>query len=162
MLMNAEFWVLVAFLIFFGLFGRTLWRALAAMLDSRAESIRIELAQAADLRTEAEQMLREAQAARQAALDEARDIINRGRAEAVRIAEAAHAEVEAQATRREKMALDRISAAEKAAVTEVRQTAAEIAATAARTVIASTLTAQEDGALIDHAIGGLPKALRAA
>jgi F-type H+-transporting ATPase subunit b len=162
MLMNAEFWVLVAFLIFFGVFGGQIWRALAAMLDSRAESIRIELAEAANLRAEAEQMLREAQAARQAALDEARDIINRGRAEAVRIAEAAHAEVEAQAARRERLALDRISAAEKAAVTEVRQTAAEIAASAARAVIASTLTAQEDGALIDHAIGALPKALRAA
>jgi len=30
MLMNAEFWVLVAFLIFFGLFGRKLWGALGA------------------------------------------------------------------------------------------------------------------------------------
>jgi F-type H+-transporting ATPase subunit b len=132
------------------------------MLDSRAAAIRVELDQAAQLRAEAEQMLREAQTARQAALDEARDIITRGRAEAVRIAEAAHAEAEAQATRLERMALDRISAAEKAAVTEVRQAAAEIAATAARAVIESTLTAQEDAALIDHAIGGLPKALRAA
>jgi F-type H+-transporting ATPase subunit b len=162
MLMNAEFWVLVAFLIFFGLFGRQIWGALAGMLDSRAESIRIELAEASSLRAEAEKMLRDAQAAREAALDEARDIISRGRAEAARIAEAAHAEAEAAATRRERMALDRISAAEKAAITEVRQTAAEIAAVAARAVITSTLTEQDDAALVDHAIAGLPKALRAA
>jgi F-type H+-transporting ATPase subunit b len=162
MLMNAEFWVLVAFLIFFGLFGGKIWGALAGMLDSRAESIRIELAEAANLRAEAEKMLRDAQAARQAALDEARDIISRGRAEAARIAEAAHTEAEASAARRERMALDRISAAEKAAVTEVRQTAAEIAAVAARAVITSTLTEQDDAVLVDHAIAGLPKALRAA
>jgi F-type H+-transporting ATPase subunit b len=162
MLMNAEVWVLVAFLIFFGLFGGKLWGALAGMLDSRANSIRIELEEASNLRAEAEQMLRDAQAAREAALVEARDIVARSRAEAVRIAEAATAEAEAQATRRERMALDRISAAEKAAITDVRQTAADIAASVARTVIAETLTVQEDAGLVDHAIAGLPKALRAA
>jgi F-type H+-transporting ATPase subunit b len=162
MLMNAEVWVLVAFLIFFGLFGGKLWGALAGMLDSRANSIRIELEEASNLRAEAEQMLRDAQAAREAALVEARDIVARSRAEAVRIAEAASAEAEAQAKRRERMALDRISAAEKAAISDVRQTAAEIAASVARTVIAETLTAQEDAGLVDHAIAGLPKALRAA
>jgi F-type H+-transporting ATPase subunit b len=162
MLMNAEFWVLVAFLIFFGLFGRQIWGALMGMLDRRAEAITEELAQASALRTEAEAMLREAQAARQAALEEARDIVARSRAEAVRVAEAAQAEAEAQARRRERMALDRIASAEKAALTDVRQAAAEIAAAAARSVIADSFTAADDAALVDGAIAGLPKALRAA
>jgi F-type H+-transporting ATPase subunit b len=162
MLMNAEFWVLVAFLIFFGLFGRRLWGALAGMLDQRAEAITAELAQAAQLRAEAEAMLREAQAARQAALEEAREILTRSRAEAVRVAQAAEAEAEAQARRRERMALDRIASAEKAALTDVRQAAAEIAAAAARHVIAESFTAADDAVLVDGAIAGLPKALRAA
>jgi F-type H+-transporting ATPase subunit b len=162
MLMNAEVWVLAAFLIFFGLFGGKIWGALAGMLDSRANSIRIELEEAANLRAEAETMLRDAQKAREAALVEAREIVARSRAEAARIAAAATAEAEAQAKRRERMALDRISAAEKAAITDVRQTAADIAASVARTVITETLTAQDDAGLVDHAIAGLPKALRAA
>ncbi len=162
MLKSPEFYVLVAFVIFFVLLGRQLWTAATKQLDGRADAIRTQLAEAEALRIEAEQMLRDAQVARQAALDEARDIINRGRAEAARIAEAAHAEAEAQSARRERMALDRISAAEKAAVVEVRETAADIAATAARSVISSTLTADDDAALVDHAIAGLPKALRAA
>jgi F-type H+-transporting ATPase subunit b len=162
MLMNPEFWVLTAFLIFFGLFGGKIWGALAGMLDSRAESIRIELEEAANLRAEAEQMLRDAHDARQSALEEARDIVARSRAEAARIAEAAAAEAEALARRRERTALDRIAAAEKAALTEVRQTAAEVATTAARAVIAGTLTGDEDAVLVDHAISGLPQALRAA
>ncbi len=149
MLKSPEFYVLVAFVIFFVLFGRQLWTAATKQLDGRADAIRTQLAEAEALRIEAEQMLRDAQVARQAALDEARDIINRGRAEP-------------QSARRERMALDRISAAEKAAVVEVRETAADIAATAARSVISSTLTADDDAALVDHAIAGLPKALRAA
>lgn len=162
MLKSPEFYVLVAFVVFFVLFGRRLWEAVVQQLDGRADAIRTQLAEAESLRAEAEQMLRDAQVARQAALDEAQDIISRGRAEAARIADAARADAEAQAARRERMALDRISAAEKAAVTEVRQTAADIAASAARAVISDTLSAEDDAALVDHAIAGLPAALRAA
>ena len=57
------------------------------------------------------------------------------------------------------MALDRIAAAEKAAVDEVRLTAAEVATAAARQVIAEGLSAEADGQLIDNAITQLPSAL---
>jgi F-type H+-transporting ATPase subunit b len=57
------------------------------------------------------------------------------------------------------MAMDRIAAAEKAAVDQVRLTAAEIAAAAARQVIAEGLTSDQDAALIDHSIRALPAAL---
>jgi F-type H+-transporting ATPase subunit b len=159
---NPEFWVLVSFLIFFGLFGTRLWKAMVAMLDGHAAAIRTELDEAAKLRAEAEQMLRDAQAQREAALEEARDVLARSRAEAARLSEAAHAEAEASAQRRERMALDRISAAEKAALNDVRQTAADVAAEATRAVIARSLSADDDAALVDGAINALPRALRAA
>jgi F-type H+-transporting ATPase subunit b len=162
MLHDPEFWVLVSFLIFFGLFGTRLWKAMAGMLDGHAAAIRTELDEAAKLRAEAEEMLRDAQAQREAALDEARDVLARSRAEAARLSEAAHAEAEASAQRRERMALDRISAAEKAALNDVRQTAADVAAEATRAVIARSLTADDDAALVDGAISALPRALRAA
>ena len=60
------------------------------------------------------------------------------------------------------MALDRIAAAEKAAVDEVRITAAEIATVATRIVIGQTLSGAADARLVDQAIGQLPSALRAA
>jgi F-type H+-transporting ATPase subunit b len=160
--MNPEFWVLVAFLIFFGLFGGKIWAAFMGILDSRSQAIRMELDEAARLRAEAEQMLREAHAARDAALEEARDVLARSRAEAARLAEQAQADAESSAKRRERMALDRIAAAEKAALNDVRQTAASVAAEAARAVIAKTLTADSDAPLVDTAIASLPKALRAA
>ena len=57
------------------------------------------------------------------------------------------------------MAIDRIAAAEKAAVDDVRLAAADIATTAARQVLAEDLTAEADARLIDHAITQLPAAL---
>lgn len=162
LLHNPEFWVLVSFVIFFGLFGSRLWAAIAGMLDRRADSVRAELAEAQRLRQEAEAMLANAQRERDQALAEAKDILARSQAEAARLAEATSAEAEAAASRRERMAMDRIAAAEKAAITEVRQTAADIATSAARTVLAETLTAQDDEVLVDHAIGTLSAALRAA
>lgn len=161
-LRNPEFWVLVAFVIFFVLFGRKLWAAIASQLDARAATVRAELDEASRLRAEAEQMLREAQAAREAALSEARQVLEHSRAEAARVTRDAQVEAEAAAKRRERMALDRIAAAEKAVVVEVRQMAADLATQAARDVIASSLSADDDAALVDEAIGGLPRALRAA
>jgi F-type H+-transporting ATPase subunit b len=159
---NPEFWVLVAFLIFFGLFGTRLWSTITGMLDARAASVRTELEEAAKLRAEAEQMLKDAQAEREAALREAREVLERSRAEAARVTRDAAIEAEAAAKRRERQALDRIASAEKAVVTEIHDLAAELATQAARQVIAATLSAEDDAALVDEAIGGLPRALRAA
>jgi F-type H+-transporting ATPase subunit b len=57
------------------------------------------------------------------------------------------------------MALDRIAAAEKAAIDEVRLTAVEIATTAAQQVLAERFGAEADAVLIDRAITNLPSAL---
>ena len=152
-------WVGIAFVLFFVIFGRKLWSALAQMLDDRGAKVRAELEEAARLRQEAEAMLRDAEARRAEALREAQALIEGAKAEATRVAAAEAAEAEASARRREQMALDRIAAAEKAAVDEVRLTAVEVATAATRQVIADGLSADADGRLIDHAIAQLPSAL---
>ncbi|MDE2005547.1 MAG: F0F1 ATP synthase subunit B [Rhodospirillales bacterium] len=155
-------WVLIAFVLFFVLFGRKLWTALAGMLDARADAVRKELDEAAALRREAEAMLADAARQRDIALADAKALIEGAKIEAARLAQDAAAEAEAQAKRREQMALDRIAAAEKAALDEVRTIAADLATGAARAVIAEDLSPERDGALIDRAIADLPSALRAA
>jgi F-type H+-transporting ATPase subunit b len=104
-------------------------------------------------------MLREAETRRAEALREAQALIEGANAEAGRLAAAAAAEAEASARRREQMAIDRIAAAEKAAVDEVRLTAVDVATAAARQVIAEGLSGEADSRLIDHAITELPRAL---
>jgi F-type H+-transporting ATPase subunit b len=152
-------WVVIAFILFFVLFGRKLWGALAGMLDARAAAVKAELDEAARLRREAESMLRDAEKQRADALAEAKALIEGARAEASRVGAAAAAEAEASAKRREQMAIDRIAAAEKAAVDDVRLAAADVATTAARQVLAEGLGADADAKLIDQAITQLPSAL---
>ncbi len=162
LLADPHVWEAVSFVLFFVLLGRTIWSKLTGMLDARGEAVQAELTEASRLRTEAEAMLRQAEADRTAALAEAQQLLDRARAEATRVAEAAHAEAEAAAGRRERMALDRIASAEAGAIADVRNAAAEIATAAARAVIAQQLDATADAQLIDRAVADLPTALRAA
>jgi len=60
------------------------------------------------------------------------------------------------------MAMDRIAAAEKAAITDVQNAAAEVAIKAAERVMAQGLGDQAEADILDRAIASLPKALRAA
>jgi F-type H+-transporting ATPase subunit b len=156
---NPRTWVGVAFVLFVVIFGRRIWKALVDMLDKRTAAVQRELGEARRLRQEAEAMLADASRRREAALAEAKVMLERAHAEAERLSVATAAEAEAAARRREKMAMDRIAAAEKAAVDEVRFAAAEIATVAAERVIRENLTPDADAHLVDHAIGSLAGAL---
>lgn len=158
---NPRTWVGVAFVIFVVVFGRKIWAALSGILDGHANRIRAELEEASRLRREAEQMLHAAQKQRDEALEQSKRLIESAKAEAEHLREAAAREAEASAQRREQMAKDRISAAEKAAVDEVRLTAADIATKAAQAVIGQNLSPDADARLIDAAIAQLPAALAA-
>jgi F-type H+-transporting ATPase subunit b len=155
-------WVMIAFFLFFILFGKKIWGALSGLLDARGVAIKAEIEEANRLRQEAEAMLADAQKQRADALAEAKSLIEGAKVEAVRMATAAAEEAEASARRREKMAIDRIAAAEKAAVDDVRLAAADIATVAARNVLTEGFSAEADSVLIDQAITQLPAALRAA
>lgn len=159
---DPKFWVAVSFVLFFAFLGKKIWGVLTAALDGKAAGIRKQLAEAAELRAQAEQMLAAAEAERAAAAKEAEELLARARSEAERLAASAAAEAEAAAKRRERMAMDRIAAAEASAVADVRNAAAEIAGAAARAVISESYDAAADSALIDRSLADLPKALRAA
>jgi F-type H+-transporting ATPase subunit b len=159
---NPENWVAISIILFAVLFGRKIWGALTQILDDRGKAVQAELDEASRLRKEAEAMREEAQSQRVAALEEAKRLLEGAQAEAARVTAAAATEAEASARRRERMALDRIAAAEKAAVDEVRNAAAEVATVATRDVIARTLSGDADARLVDQAISQLPTALRAA
>jgi F-type H+-transporting ATPase subunit b len=159
LLADPRFWVGVAFIVFFLIFGRKLWSVLTTILDKRAQQVRAELDEAARLRTEAEALLADAKERRSAAFREAKTMLEQAREEAARVADAARIEAAATASRREQLAIERISAAEKAAVSEVRLAAADVATRAAGQVIAESFSPEADASLIDHAIQGLPSAL---
>jgi F-type H+-transporting ATPase subunit b len=158
-LAEPRLWVAVAFVIFFVVFGKRLWVPLVAILDKRTESIRAELAEATRLRQEAEAMLRDAVARRDAAIADAQALLEGAASEAGRVTRAAAADASSAAARRERMALDRIAAAEKAALRDVQLAAADIATRAAQALLSGGGVSGHEAELIDRAIAGVPAAL---
>ena len=157
---EAEFWVLVAAVIFVALVFKPVGRALTGGLDARAARIRNELDEARRLREEAERLVAEYRAKQQQAVAEAAAIVAHAIAEAERIAAQSSRDLELALERRQRMAEERIAQAEAKALDEVRSVAIDVAIGAAREVIAAEIDERRGGVLIDEAIVALPQRLR--
>lgn len=158
--LHGSFWVFVAVVIFALLAGRQISRFIAAMLDERTAGVSAALAEAAQLKTEAEAILADAKARQKQAEDDAKKILETAHVEAANLAAALAVEAEAAAKRRERMAIDRIAAAEASALAEIRAAAIDVATAASTALLADTLGPEADAALIDKAIAAAPAALR--
>lgn len=156
---DAAFWVSVSFFIVVAGFARPVIRALGAGLDARAAKIKARLDEAHKLREDAQEMLATYQRKQRDAMKEAEDIIAHAKVEAQRLAEQAAKDLDEQLKRREGQAMDRIAQAEAQALKEVQDVAVEVAVSAARQVIAESVTAQQASALVDNAIQELPRKL---
>ena len=138
MIFNPEFWVAVAFVLFFGVLGYFgVHKMLLGGLDAHRDRVRAELDEARKLREEAQQILADYQSRQGAIAAEAEAIIAAGRAEAERLAAEGHAKVEEFVARRTKFAENKIAQAEAQAMAEVRRAAAEAAAKAAERILAT-------------------------
>jgi F-type H+-transporting ATPase subunit b len=159
---HGSFWVAVAIIVFAVLFGKKIVIPVTGMLDARTAGVRAALDEASALRAEAEALLADAKLRQAQAIAEAEQIREAAKAEAARTATALAAEARAVTKRRERLALDRIAAAEKAALQEVRSVAIDVATTAASHMLRAGFAADTDTAMIDKAIAGVPAALRQA
>ena len=157
---EAEFWVLVAAIIFVVLVFRPVGRALTGGLDARAARIRAELDEARRLRDEAEALVAQYRAQQQAAAAEAEAIVAHAKEEAERVAAQGQRDLEQALQRRQRMAEERIAQAEAKALDEVRAAAIDVAIAAARDVISSEIDERRGSALLDQAIVALPQRLR--
>jgi F-type H+-transporting ATPase subunit b len=136
-----------------------IWKKVPAMiagaLDGQIAGIRTQLDQATALRAEAEAIKAEYEAkAKQAAID-AEAMKAAAEEEAKLIISRAKSDATALIGRRAQAAEDKIAAAERAAIADVRKTAATAAAAAAAQLIAAHHDAKSDAALIDQSIASL-------
>ena len=154
--LDATAWVALAMIVVIALM---LWKkvpaAIGKALDKKIAGIREQLDEAARLRAEAEALKAEYEARAAAAGAEAATMLDRARHEAEGIVEQAKRDSAALVERRTRMAEDKIAAAERAAIQEVRTRAATAAAAAAATLIAQNHDAQADKAMVDQTIAGL-------
>jgi F-type H+-transporting ATPase subunit b len=136
-----------------------LWKkvpgAIGKALDGKIAAIRAQLDEAAALRAEAEQLKTEYEARAAASEGEAAAMLERARHEAEAIRTKAEADAAALVERRTRMAEDKIAAEERAALQQLRASAADAAARAAARIIADRHDAGADKALVDQAIAGL-------
>lgn len=154
--MDAAGWVSLAMIV---LLAIMVWKKVPALiaggLDKKIADIRAQLDEAASLRAEAEKLRGEYEAKIKAAEGEAAAMRARAEEEAEAILAKAKSDTTDLIARRQKMAEDRIGAAERAAVAEVREKAAKAATSAAANLIADKHDKAVDKALVDKTISTL-------
>ena len=149
---NPHTWVNIGGLIFLAFAGPKIWKALTQMLDQRAIKIKADLDEAQKLKDEAQALLAEYQRKQKDALREAAEIVETAKTVALRQAKEAAANLDLAFTRREKLALEKITQAEAAAIAEVRREAVDVATAAAKKLITASLNDARASALVDAAI----------
>lgn len=149
-------WVSVAMVVLLAVF---LWKKVPQLvtggLDGKIAEIRAQLDEAKLLRTEAEKLRDEYSARIAGAEKDAEAMMENARHEADAILAKAEADSKALVERRKKMAEDKIGAAEREAIDEVRAAAATAATRASRKLIVENHGAEADKALADEVISAL-------
>lgn len=156
---EAEFWVLLAVVLFIVGVWKPAGRWITGALDARAARIRDELDAARRLREEAQQLLAANQKREADAAAEAEAIIAHARAEAERVAAQAARDLEQTLERRRRLAEERIAQEQAKALAEIRSVAVDVAISAARQIITAELDQTRGSAMIDAAIEALPRQL---
>lgn len=149
-------WVGLAMLVFIAIL---LWKGVPRLitrgLDAKIAAIREQLDEAKALRAEAEALRAEYAAKVANAEKDATAMLEHAQVEAAAIVEKAKVDTQALIGRRKRMAEDKIAAAERGAVEELRVQAAVAAAEAARTLIAAKHGEDADRQLVDETISAL-------
>ena len=154
--LDAEFWVAVAFVIFFAVLAKFgVHRLLLGALDGRNARITAEVGEARRVRDEARALLAEYQRRRKDADQEAEAIIAAAKAEAERHAADAKSKVEEFVARRIKIAETKIAQAEAQAFTDVRVAAAEAAVAVAEKILTETTKGTVSDTLITQGVRNL-------
>ena len=162
MIFTAEFWVLVAFVIFIGIlvyFGVP--ATILGALDSRTKRVSDELAEAQRLREEAARLLKEYEQKRLAAEREAADIVAAAREEAERLGRDSEERLADFVKRRTAAAEAKIAQAEAQATAEVRAAAADAAVRASERVLRAELSGGAADDLVSRGLSEIRTKLNA-
>lgn len=149
-------WVGVSMLVFLLiLLWQGVHKLIVNMLDGKISAIRDQLEEAKALRVEAEALRDEYAAKLVDAEKHAQAMMGNAQRDADSILEKAEADGKAMVERRKRMAEDKISAAEREAVEDVKAVAVGAAANAARKLIAEKHGADADRKLADDVIASI-------
>lgn len=156
LLLDSHFWVAVAFLVFVGVLVMAgVHKLVLKALDDAGAKVQAQLDEADALRREAQDLLAQVKAQKEASEKLGAEILANAREEAQRLGVEAQARLAEQIERRGQMAERKIAQAEAQAEADVRAAAAELAAQMAEQVLVARLSGAKSDPLIDKAIGQL-------
>ena len=149
-------WVSISMAVLIAIF---IWKKVPSMitsgLDNKIAEIKQQLDEAKNLRAEAEKLRDEYAQKIAGAERDAEAMIEGAQSEADAILTKAEADSKAMVERRKRMAEDKIAAAERDAIEDVRNRAVAAAASASKVLIAEKHGADADAKLADEVIAGL-------
>ena len=153
LLLDSHFWVGVALVVFIGVLvmagvHRFAWKA----LGDAGEKVRAQLAEADDLRAEAQALLDNIKVEREAAEKHAAEMLADAEEAAKRLQVEANARLAEQIERRGQLAERRIATAEAKATADVKAAAADLAAQMAEDVLIQRVAGASTDPLIDAGI----------
>jgi F-type H+-transporting ATPase subunit b len=154
--LDAHFWVTLALVVFIAI----IWRAkvpamIVRSLDSARSKVQDQLDEAKHLREEAEALLAQIHTRRAETERAAAEMLAAAEADAERFRKEAAAALEEDIRRRGLLAERKIALAEAQAANEVKAAAAELAAQAAETVLATRIAGAPSDPLIDQGLSKL-------
>ncbi|MDX3910995.1 MAG: F0F1 ATP synthase subunit B [Sphingobium sp.] len=154
--LDATAWVSLAMAAFIAIL---LWKKVPALitrgLDAKIAAIRNQLDEASKLRAEAEALKAEYEAKLAAITSDAETMRAHAQEESKQVIADAQASAATLVARRQKMAEDKIAAAERTAIADIRAKAVQAATSAAATLIAQGHDAKADERMVDSAIRAL-------
>jgi len=154
LLLDAHFWVGVAFVIFILVLVRAGVHKLAwNALGESGRKIQGQLDEATRLREEAQTLLAQIKVQREEAEKASREMLANAKEEAKRLQAEAKVKLEEQIKRRAELAERKIANAETQAQAEVKAAAAELAAQMAEQILVARLAGATSDPLVDAAIG---------
>ena len=153
MFLEAEFWVLVAFVIFAAIVGYAGgFTKIIAAIDGRGKRVQAELAEAKKLREEAAAVLADYKRRATEAEREAEGMVAAAREEAERVAQEAHQKIADFVARRTSTAEAKIAQAEVQATQQVRAAAAEAAVKVAEIVLKGEMRGETAEAFLGRSL----------
>ncbi|MGH6964878.1 MAG: ATP F0F1 synthase subunit B [Phenylobacterium sp.] len=153
LLLDSHFWVGVALVVFVGVLvmagvHKFAWKA----LGDAGDKVRSQLAEADDLRAEAQRLLDNIKVEREAAERHAAEMLANAEEMAQRLQVEANAKLAEQIERRGQLAERRIATAEAQATADVKAAAAELASQMAEQILTKRIAGAKSDPLIDSAI----------
>lgn len=156
---DTNLWVGISFVAFVLIVYKFAGKFIANALDSKINEIRQEVETAERLRVEAQELLAQYQRKQRDAEQEAVDIIEKAKEQAVQMQKDAEKDLKDLMQRREEQLKERIKRLEEKAVSDIQSHAADLVVTATQDIIEKKMDSKSAKALGEETIKAVPQYL---